>query len=642
MKFGKDIDVIEQLKEVLKTSDFIKTVQRVNQNLFSVNDPRDLTAKEIKELEFQKNFCKDWSLVKVSEEFSSENIINNTFLGKALIGNLCGNIEVDGFHHESGILNSVLYNAQVGDNCLIKNVQTVSDIAMEKSSAIVNCLSVVHGNQKTFGVGEELALAIEIGGREIRIFPEINLDIARIICSSRNKPKLLKDYSDLIDEYVSLVTSDWSILCQGAKIINSPKIKNVYLSEYAFIDNVLNVENTVLICSKDEPAEITDGAYVSGSVVQWGCHITTGSVVENSILTEYSTVKRQGMVFDSLIGANTSIAEGEVSSSLVGNFVGFHHQALLISAFWPEGKGNISYGANVGSNHTGKEPDQEIWLGEGTFMGLSVVIKFPTDFTQGPYSIVSSGLTTLPQKMEFPFALLNSASRTFEDISPAYNEILPAWVLYSNYFMIQRNEKKFRERNKAKRIEIKNDVIRPSIVDKMIAAKDRLSDVKEIKEVYTDADIKGLGKNYLMEDNRNRAIAAYNGITEYFCYRELYRKIIEVDDCLEVKNSSRINFDIGSLEWLHAKKIFEEQLCIKNFSDEIIKNCLHKLIEMVEDIANQIHDAKKRDDVRGKKIIRDYEFSHCSAEDNDVVKSAFDDLKEYKENITNYLTPRER
>lgn len=28
-------------------------------------------------------------------------------------------------------------------------------------------------------------------------------------------------------------------------------------------------------------------------------------------------------------------------------------------ALWPEGRGNVAYGANVGSNHTGKLADQE-------------------------------------------------------------------------------------------------------------------------------------------------------------------------------------------------------------------------------------------------------------------------------------------
>lgn len=637
MKFGKDIDVIEQLRETIQTSSFIKSVQKINSGLFDASELRSLTTNEISQLKDQKNYSKDWEKIRVPQQFSADNIISSTFLGKTVIGNLTGSLIVDGFEHQCGIINSVLYDVQIGNSCFIGNVQTLSDVALESHNAILNCLSVTHGNKKNFGVGQELALAIESGGREIRIFPEINIDVARIICSSRNNKKLLGEYSELIDEYAKLVSSRWSILSKGAQILNSPKIKNVFLGEYAYIDNALNVENTVMISSKEEPCKITNGAFVSNCVAQWGCVITTGSVVENSIFTEYSYAKRQAMVFDSLIGANTSIAEGEVTSSLVGSFVGFHHQALLISAFWPEGKGNISYGANVGSNHTGKEPDQEIWPGEGTFMGLSVVIKFPADFTQGPYSMISSSVTTLPQKMAFPFSLINIPSHSFSHISPAYNEIKPAWVLSDNFFMIQRNELKYQERNKAKRIDIKYDIIRPSIVDKMIDARNRLTQIDEILEVYTDHEIEGLGKNYLLEKNRIKAIDAYSGTIQYYCFRELYRHVLMQIDLGVVGKLEDVDFKKGSLEWLHAKSLFASELQIKSLTVANVKECLESLIEMVQDIANQIMSAKKRDDVRGKKIIRDYEDSHSPAIDNKIVKSAFEDVERYRININRIL-----
>lgn len=638
MKFGKDIDVIEQLQETIQTSSFIQKVKKINQGLFDKKKLRPLSIPEINQLKDQKNFCKDWTQILVTQNFTADNIISSTFLGKTTIGNLSGHLMVDGFEHQCGIINSVLYDVQIGDHCFIGNVQTLSSVALEGDCAVVNCLSVTHGNKKNFGVGQELALAIESGGREIRIFPEINIDVARIICSSRNNKKLLKDYSDLIDEYARLVSSEWSILSKGAQILNSPKVKNVYLGEHAYIDNALNVENTVMISSLEEPCKITNGAFVSNCVVQWGCEITTGSVIENSIFTEYSYAKRQAMVFDSLIGANTSIAEGEVTSSLVGSFVGFHHQALLISAFWPEGKGNISYGANVGSNHTGKEPDQEIWPGEGTFMGLSVVIKFPTDFTQGPYSIISSSVTTLPQKMSFPFSLINIPAHSFPHISPAYNEIQPAWVLYDNFFMIQRNENKFHQRNKAKRIDIKYDIIRPSIVDKMIDARNRLAQVEEVLEVYTDQEIHGLGKNYMLEKNRVKAIDAYNGIIQYYCFRELYRHVLMQIDLKVAKNMNEVDYQNGSLEWLHAKSLFASELNIEVLTVAAAKECLENLIEMVQDIATQIMTAKKRDDTRGKRIIRDYGDSHSSAADNKIVKSAFDDVERYKVNIKRIIS----
>src|SRR5438093_5611883 len=119
------------------------------------------------------------------------------------------------------------------------------------------------------------------------------------------------------------------------------------------------------------------------------------------------------MVTASISGPNSGVAEGEVTASLLGPFVGFHHQALLIAALWPEGKGNVGYGANVGSNHTSKAPDQEFWPGEGTFFGLGVNIKFPADFSRAPYSIIASGVATLPQRVTFPFSLLNNPGAHF-------------------------------------------------------------------------------------------------------------------------------------------------------------------------------------------------------------------------------------
>lgn len=53
----------------------------------------------------------------------------------------------------------------------------------------------------------------------------------------------------------------------------------------------------------------------------------------------------------------------------------------------------------MGSNHTGKLNDQEIWPGEGVFYGLGCNIKFPTNMTQAPYTLIATGVTTLPQKV---------------------------------------------------------------------------------------------------------------------------------------------------------------------------------------------------------------------------------------------------
>lgn len=104
------------------------------------------------------------------------------------------------------------------------------------------------------------------------------------------------------------------------------------------------------------------------------------------------------MVWDfGVIIFNVLFSQGEVTASLIGPFVGFHHQALLIACFWPAGRGNVGYGANVGSNHTGKAPDQENWPGEGTFFGLASNIKYPFNLVDAPYSLIATGVSCLPQ-----------------------------------------------------------------------------------------------------------------------------------------------------------------------------------------------------------------------------------------------------
>src|SRR5262249_12831579 len=159
--------------------------------------------------------------------------------------------------------------------------------------------------------------------------------------------------------------------------------------------------NSTLLSNQEEQVEIATGACVTDSIVQWGSHITSMAVVERSVLTEHSHVEQHAKVSMSILGPNTAVARGEDPSSSGGPFVGMHHESLLIASLWPEGRGNVSYGAMAGANHTTKAPDQEFLPGEGAFIGLGAKIRFPADFSRAPYSVFASGVETLPQKLLF-------------------------------------------------------------------------------------------------------------------------------------------------------------------------------------------------------------------------------------------------
>ena len=169
----------------------------------------------------------------------------------------------------------------------------------------------------------------------------------------------------------------------------------------------------------------------------------------------------------SCLGPDSHVSCGEVHHSLLGPSSHSHHQSLLISIISPLGRINVGYGANVGSNHTGRAADQEAFIGEGTFLGLSAVVKFPLDTTEAPYSILAAGTDLPPQKISFPFSLIGKAAAasappasdetgakvgaTVPPPQPALNQIHPAWILRHSPYTLARSERKYRGRRKSKR-----------------------------------------------------------------------------------------------------------------------------------------------------------------------------------------------
>jgi hypothetical protein len=530
----------------------------------------------------------------------------------------------------SGIYNANIIDCEIGDNALVMNVGLLANYIVDDNAVLLNVKSATATAGTSFGNGIELSIAIESGGREVVSFADMTVGIAEKVASSRADKNLLKDYQDFVEKYTSEAASDKGIIQKGAVIKNTSKVENTFVGEAALIDNANLVKDVTILSNPEEKTKISDGAYVKQSLLQWGCEVTSMAIVDSSVLTEHSHVERHGKVTQSIVGPNTGIAEGEVTASLVGPFVGFHHQALLIAAFWPEGKGNVGYGANVGSNHTSKAPDQEIWCGEGTFFGLGVNIKFPSDFTKAPYSIIATAVNALPQRIEFPFSLINSPAAVYPGISPAYDEIMPGWVLSDNIYTVKRNEGKYKKRNKARRSEFVFDVFRPDIMDLVVEARARLKGVTQTKDMYTDRDIKGLGKNYMLESSRLKGIEAY---TFYLRYYALLGLKEAVEKLLAESKKSEIAgiYDRASDDnlWEHQREIV-----LVEFPDERdVGKHLRLLTEMQERIARDVQTSKEKDDKRGMRVIKDYAEAHKPAAEDGFVKETWEVTRELQKEI---------
>jgi hypothetical protein len=296
--------------------------------------------------------------------------------------------------------------------------------------------------------------------------------------------------------------------------------------------------------------------------------------------------------------------------------------------------------------------------------------------------LIATGVTTLPQRVEMPFSLINSPGEIIQNISPAMNEILPGWILSDNLYMILRNETKFLKRGKKAttlsqrtgHVNYDNEALRPSIINMMIEAREKLNKVKidecqyldsKNQGVWTSKEIQGLGKNYMKESTRLKGIQTYTDFILYYCVRSMWRALassgISMNELLHGKppsSNSKSNTAIGVLnmtstieteergtsaldEWYdYARELTLNEMKL-NHMNYTVEDGLLKYVELQERFAHDVLVSKQKDDKRGPKVIDGYKDAHGTAENNDnVVAKAREDAVNERRNIMNYLNSK--
>jgi NDP-sugar pyrophosphorylase family protein len=434
--------------------------------------------------------------------------------------------------------------------------------------------------ETSFGIGTVIKAGLETAGKEVVIWDALTLDDAL---------RYLKEpvFRAQVAAVTNSVRFDRSVVGSGARIINAGLADRVFLGEGCIVEGAAWIEASAVMSSADEPTRVGPGVQLRHSIVQWGAELDSSAQVSRSILMEYSGAEQRATVNESLIGPNTRVGLGEITASLVGPFVGFHHQSLLIAAWWPEGRGNVGSGASIGSNHTSRSPDQELHAGEGTFFGLACAVKYPANFDDAPYSIIASGIIVPPQKLSLPFSLMTDG----ED----GNRVIPGWVYRENTYQLLRSEAKFLQRNKARRHTFDLRIFRPDLVDKLWRAREILESIQG-KPVYDGHDLPALGKNRLLEADRIAGIEAYSAALRYAALR--------------LHADSRLRGIACDTKWLDEQF---EKLGIAGMTG---RQRLNEWLDEERRLWKSALAAKRRDDARGAAVIPDYGDFHVPATDD--------------------------
>lgn len=566
----------------------------------TANRGRSLTQQEIEILKGNGNRAEDWTLVSVDTLFTPARIFDSTFSGKVFLPAFYGTLLMPGdVSSPTGIYSCTIRDSII-ENSLLHHVNLMSNTWVSQGAVIQNVGSLVANGKAHYQIVSEISVGNEMGGRPVRVFPDITPDIVKSQLFSKADAETDTAFTSQLDSWRNEVILPYGIIGKNAIVANTNIVRNSWIGDHVRIDGAAKIRNSVILGSLEEPTYVYDGVILENSFVQEGAKIHSAALVKDSVLMKRTKAGNKAIINASIISPCAHIDEAEVTHSFVGPLTQMHHHSLLIAALWPAGHGNLGYGANVGSNHTSRMPDQEIMPGLGMFFGLGVNIKFPANFSEAPYSAIATGVTTSPQRLRFPFSLILPGDTHIHNVSSRLNELRPGWCYGKNAYAISRNAYKYRLRGKGF-VAIEDSQVLSDRNAYLVLNAIRRLECAQIKEVYTEADIPGLGSNYLKESARHSATIIYRSFLE----RYLATRIIAF---------AETDRSILGQSPFEAKKIFPGDL-FKGITKEIpLPETFGDLIKRYRTIEKQWSDAvlhgTDKDFVRGRQIFDDYDEAH--------------------------------
>ncbi|KAL7528325.1 hypothetical protein ACHAXR_002381, partial [Thalassiosira sp. AJA248-18] len=338
--------------------------------------------------------------------------------------------------------NGLIQHTILEPGCSIHKNSEVTNTHAMKYAAIIGCGTVSTSTADIAKSKKKFNFDMVNGSMDIEVGPEagggrvVNVKVESTmvdICHALDMDSNGGTIAPLVafnDSEIPSQSPGMNILCPHSSIIHTPRTNHVHLLPNATIDSATSVTSSLLL----PHSTIRDGCTVSHALLQWNATLTSQSDAHHVYLMEQSAVGPHSFTANAIYGPDSHVSGGEVHCTVFGPNANSHHQSLLIGILWPLGRGNVGYGSNVGSNHTGRIPDQETSVGEGTvrererrFWGLGSVIKFPVDLTSAPYSIIAAGVQLPPQRITLPFSLIT-------DGPGGMNQLTPGWLLhYSPY-----------------------------------------------------------------------------------------------------------------------------------------------------------------------------------------------------------------
>ncbi len=374
---------------------------------------RTITPQERELLEAQGCSATDWSRVKVADPFHPEAYRNVNFSGDIALEPAEGSFALDGgLEVKSGITNATLHNVHVGRGVYIRSIANyIANYDIEDGVFIENVDRIVTRPDATFGIGTEVSVLNETGGREVVLYPRLSAQTAYMMAMYRHNPKLTAALQEMAAKEVEKARSSRGRIGHNARIVNSGALTDINVGAYANIEGASQLTNGTLASSEADPVKIGANVMADDFVMAAGSRVEDGVVLRNVFVGQAVHLTHLFSAHDSLFFANCACENGEACAIFAGPYtVTMHKSSLLIAGMFSFL--NAGSGSNQ-SNHMYKlGPIHQGIVERGSKTTSDSYILWPAKI--GAFSLVMGRHVSHPDTSRLPFSyLIEKKGRTY-------------------------------------------------------------------------------------------------------------------------------------------------------------------------------------------------------------------------------------
>ncbi|NMC37616.1 MAG: DUF4954 family protein [Bacteroidales bacterium] len=379
---------------------------------------RQLTEKEISRLLLGGCVAENWNAVTVGEGFDPSAIHNTRFYGNVTLGRLSGKISIEeGIEKDCGIRNCSISNCEIGDNVYLADVKDISCYRIESDVSVCNVGALITTGKSTFGNGTEIEILNEAGGRELPLFDRLSSQIAYMTVLYRHDKEFIERILSIIRSYCESKRSDYGLIESGARISDTPVIRNVLIGGHSIISGAGRLEEGTVRSCREAPVMIGAGVVARKFVILSGSVIDEGALLDKCFVGQGVRAGRQLSAENSAFFANSEAFHSEACSLFAGPYSVTHHKSTLLIAslvsFFNAGSGTNQ------SNHMYKlGPVHQGILERGSKTGSFSYLLLPCHL--GAYSVVVGKHYVNFDSSDFPFSYITE-ERGRSELTPAMN-----------------------------------------------------------------------------------------------------------------------------------------------------------------------------------------------------------------------------